>query len=81
MRNILPLALMAGVLAGCAGSPQSPEEYAATVNADRRVWPPYAPESACPPQIMDGESQSGARSNSRDSGRDGGGRGGGGGRR
>ena len=82
------------ILAGCAVPPQSQEEYAATVNADRRVWPPYDPNSAFPDQIMDGESRSGARSsgsrdiegrdNVRDSagrdfgGRDGGGRDGGG---
>ena len=75
MRNILLLSLMAGVLAGCAASPQSQEEYAATINADRRVWPPYDPNSAFPDQIMDGESRSGSRSRSRDGGdRDGGGR-------
>lgn len=81
MRNIILLALMAGFLGGCATSPQSQEEYAATINADRRVWPPYDPNSAFPDQIMDGESRSGSRSSSRGDrdggGRDGGGRGGG----
>jgi hypothetical protein len=81
MRNIILLGLAAAFLGGCAASPQSQEEYAAAVNADRRVWPPYDPNSAFPDQIMDGESKSGARSNSRDGGgRDGGGRDGGGGR-
>jgi starvation-inducible outer membrane lipoprotein len=55
MRNIILLALMAAVLAGCATSPQSQEEYAATINADKRVWPPYDPNSAFPDQIMDGK--------------------------
>ena len=75
MRNIILTAVIAGFIAGCAGRPVSEEEYAATVNSDRRVWPPYDPAQAFPDQIMDGESNSGR------SGRGGGRGGGGGGRR
>ena len=55
MRNIVLLALMAGVLMGCAATPMNEAEYAAMWNADRRVWPPVVPGSAIPPQIMDGK--------------------------
>ena len=77
MRSIVLLALIAGFLAGCATSPQSQEEDAAAINADRQVWPPYDPNSAFPAQTMDGDGRS--RRSSRDGGgRDGGGRDGGG---
>ena len=59
MRNVVLLGLIAGLLAGCAATPMSEEEYAATINADRRVWPPYVPGQAFPEQIMDGDSNSG----------------------
>ena len=55
MRNIVLLALMAGVLMGCVGVPTNEAEYAASWNADRRVWPPVVPGEAFPPQIMDGK--------------------------
>ena len=54
MRSIVVLTLIAGFLAGCASSPQSQADYAATINADKRVWPPYDPAAAFPPQEMDG---------------------------
>ena len=54
MRTIILLALIVGVLAGCQTAPQSEAEYAATLNADRRVWPPVVPGSAFPDQTMDG---------------------------
>ena len=54
MRSIILLALITGFLAGCAATPQSQADYAATINADKRVWPPYDPNSAFPPQEMDG---------------------------
>lgn len=69
MRNIILAAVIVGFIAGCAGRPMSEEEYADTVNSDRRVWPPYQPGQAIPPQIMDDESNS--RRNVR-GGRDGG---------
>jgi uncharacterized membrane protein YgcG len=73
------LALIAGVLAGCQMAPVDEAAYADAINSDPRVWPPYDPGQAFPPQIMDGESRSGSRSSSRDGGgRDGGGRDGGG---
>ena len=55
MRNIIFLALIAGFLAGCQGVPTNNAEYAATLNADKRVWPPMVPGAAFPDQIMDGK--------------------------
>ena len=54
MRNIILLALVAGVLTGCHTPPMNEEEYAAMWNADRRTWPPVVPGQAFPPQHMDG---------------------------
>ena len=80
MRTIVLTAVIVGFVAGCAGRPMSEEEYADIVNSDRRVWPPYEPGQAIPPQIMDGESNSGRGGRGGGSGGGGGG-GGGGGRR
>jgi hypothetical protein len=54
MRNIILLALIAGFLAGCQMAPVDEAAYADAINADPRVWPPYVPGQAIPPQIMDG---------------------------
>ena len=55
MRNIILLALMAGVLTGC--STMTEAEYVKLMNADPRVWPPVVEGQAFPPQIMDGASK------------------------
>ena len=82
MQNAILMAVIVGLLAGCAGTPMSEEEYAEIINSDRRVWPPYQPGQAIPPQIMDDESNSGRDVRDRRDGRDGrDGRGGRGGRR
>jgi hypothetical protein len=53
MRNILLLALAAGVLAGCqAFTPLTPAQYIAKMNADPRVWPPVVEGQPFPVQTM-----------------------------
>ena len=48
MRNIILLALMAAVLAGCQTAPMSEAEYVTLMNADSRVWPPVVEGQAFP---------------------------------
>ena len=55
MRTTILLALIAGFLAGCQGVPTNDAEYAARLNADKRIWPPMVPGAAFPDQIMDGK--------------------------
>ena len=50
MRNIILLALMAGVLTGCYT--MSEAEYVKLMNADWRVWPPVVQGQAFPVQFM-----------------------------
>ena len=57
MRTTILLALIAGFLAGCQGVPMNEAEYAARLNADRRIWPPMVPGAAFPDQMMDGTFQ------------------------
>ena len=51
MRNLIPLALMTGVLAGCATMTET--EYVTLMNSDWRVWPPVVAGQAFPVQMMD----------------------------
>ena len=50
MRNLILLALMAGVLAGCAAMTEA--EYVTVMNSDPRVWPPVVAGQAFPVQMM-----------------------------
>ena len=50
MRNIILLALIAGVLTGCYTITEA--EYVAQMNADPRVWPPVVEGQAFPVQMM-----------------------------
>ena len=50
MRNIILLALIAGVLTGCYTITEA--EYVARMNADQRVWPPVVEGQAFPVQMM-----------------------------
>ena len=50
MRNIILMALVAGVLSGCVT--MTDEEFAAMWNKDPRVWPPVVPGQAIPVQFM-----------------------------
>jgi hypothetical protein len=51
MRNIVLLAFMAGVLTGCHTMTEA--EYVATMNADKRVWPPIVVGQPWPVQMPD----------------------------
>jgi hypothetical protein len=51
MRNIVFLALMAGVLTGC--HTMSERDYVAAVNADKRVWPKVVEGQPWPVQMPD----------------------------
>ena len=53
MQKLILGALIACFLAGCAATPQSEVDYAATLNKYTRVWPPVVPGQAVPPQDMD----------------------------
>ena len=53
MRNIILLALVAGVLTGCYTMTEA--EYVARMNADYRVWPPVVAGQAFPVQTMGGK--------------------------
>ena len=50
MRNIILLALTAGVLTGCQTVTEA--QYVAAMNADSRVWPPVVEGQAFPVQMM-----------------------------
>ena len=50
MRNIILLALMAGVLTGCYT--WSEADYVKQMNANWRVWPPVVEGQAFPVQTM-----------------------------
>lgn len=54
MRNVIFLALIAGILTGC--STYSEQEWVARQNADPCVWPPVVEGQAFPVQTMCGES-------------------------
>ena len=50
MRNIILLALMAGVFTGCKTMTEA--ERVAWLNADKRVWPPVVEGQPFPVQMM-----------------------------
>ena len=55
MRNIILLALMAGVLTGCYTVSEA--DYVKQMNANWRVWPPVVEGQAFPVQTMGDQSR------------------------
>ena len=51
MRNIVLLAVLAGVLTGCHTT--SNRDYVSAMNADKRIWPPVVEGQPWPPQMID----------------------------
>jgi len=54
MRRLILLTALAAILAGCAGVQGYTPRLGIAPQDNDKYWPPYDPNQAFPPQIMDG---------------------------